>query len=143
MKLKSNFGFEPTFAMLEEAYSCSYDKEQRDILRLGFENGVDIHKYANPKFDWDCMNRIRQALEKGIDISKYVKPEYVPQVIEIVYVVAVCSRNIERFVKRNNTLDIEGVLHEYDHQMWLHNFEPLDDVIREAIVMLGPYYVNE
>lgn len=143
MKLKSNFGFEPTFAMLEEAYSCSYDKEQRDILRLGFENGVDIHKYANPKFDWDCMNRIRQALEKGVDISKYVKPEYVPQVIEIIYVVAVCSGTIEQFVERDNKLDIESILDEYDRQRQLHNFEPLDDVIREAIIMLGPYYVNE
>ena len=143
MKLKSNFGFEPTFAMLEEAYGCSYDKEQRDILRLGFENGVDIHKYANPKFDWDCMNRIRQALEKSIDISKYVKPEYVPQVIEIIYVVAVCSGNMEQFVERDNKLDIESILDEYDRQRQLHSFEPLDAVIREAIIVLGPYYVNE
>ena len=143
MKLKSNFGFEPTFAMLEEAYSCSYDKEQRDILRLGFENGVDIHKYANPKFDWDCMNRIRQALEKGIDISKYIKPKYVPQVIEIIYAVAVCSGNMEQFVEQDNKLDIESILDEYARQRQLHNFEPLDDVIREAIIVLGPYYVNE
>lgn len=143
MKLKSNFGFEPTFTMLEEAYSCSYDKEQRDILRLGFENGVDIHKYANSTFDWDCMNRIRQVLEKGVDISKYVKPEYVSQAIEIIYVVAVCGVNIEQFVERDNKLDIESILDEYDRQRQLHDFEPLDDVIREAIIVLGPYYVNE
>lgn len=143
MKLKSNFGFEPTFAMLEEAYSCSYDKEQRDILRLGFENGVDIHKYANPMFDWDCMNRIRQALEKGVDISKYVKPEYVPQVIEIIYVVAVYGGNMEQFVERDDKLDIESILDEYDLQRRIHDVEPIDDVIRDAIIMLGPYYVNE
>jgi hypothetical protein len=143
MKLKSNFGFEPTFVMLEEAYSCSYDKEQRDILRLGFENGVDIHKYANPKLDWTYMNRIRQALEKGIDISKCVKSEYVPQFIEIIYTVAVCSGTIEQFIERDNKLDVESILDEYDHQMRLHDFEPLDDVIREAIIVLGPYYVNE
>ena len=89
------------------------------------------------------MNRIRQALEKDIDISKYVNPEYVPQLIEIIYVVAVCGRNIERFVKRNNTLDIESVLNEYDLQRWIHGFEPLDDVIREAIIILGPYHVND
>lgn len=142
MKLKSNFGFEPTFAMLEEAYNCSYDKEQRDILRLGFENGVDIHKYANPKLDWTYMNRIRQALEKGVDISKYVKPEYAPQFIEIIYTVAVCSGNMEQFVERDNKLDIESILDEYDHQMWLHNFEPLDSVLRDAVFVLGPYYVN-
>ena len=143
MKLKSNFGFEPTFAMLEEAYNCSYDKEQRDILRLGFENGVDIHKYANPKFDWDCMNRIRQALEKGIDISKCVKSGYVPQFIEIIYTVAVCSGTIEQFIERDNKLDVESILDEYDHQTRLHDFEPLDDVIRDAVIILGPYYVNE
>lgn len=142
MKLKSNFGFEPTFAMLEEAYSCSYDKEQRDILRLGFENGVDIHKYANLKLDWTYMNRIRQALEKGIDISKCVKPEYVPQFIEIIYAVAVCSGTIEQFVERDNKLDIESILDEYDHQMWLRNFELLDSVIRDAVFVLGPYYVS-
>lgn len=143
MKLKSNFGFEPTFTMLEEAYSCSYDKEQRDILRLGFENGVDIHKYANPKFDWDCMNHIRQALEKGVDISKYVKPEYVPQVIEIICVVAVCNGNMEQFVERDNTLDVESILDEYDRQRQIHGFEPINGVIRDAIIMLGPYYVSE
>lgn len=143
MKLKSNFGFEPTFVMLEEAYSCSYDKEQRDILRLGFENGVDIHKYANPKFDWDCMNRIRQALEKGVDISKYVTPEYVPQVIEIIYVVAVYSGTMAQFVERDNKLDIESILDEYDLQRRIYGFEPIDGVIRDAIIMLGPYYVNE
>lgn len=30
----------------------------------------------------------------------------------------------------------------FDHQMWLHNFEPLDSVIRDAVFVLGPYYVN-
>lgn len=143
MKLKSNFGFEPTFTMLEEAYSCSYDKEQRDILRLGFENGVDIHKYANPKLDWTYMNRIRQALEKGIDISKCVKSEYVPQFIEIIYTVAVCSGTIEQFIERDNTLDVESILDEYDHQTRLHAFEPLDDVIRDTVIILCPCYANE
>ena len=118
-------------------------KEQRDILRLGFENGVDIHKYANPKLDWTYMNRIRQALEKGIDISKCVKSEYVPQFIEIIYTVAVCSGTIEQFIERDNKLDVESILDEYDHQMRLHDFEPLDDVIRDAVIILGPYYVNE
>lgn len=89
------------------------------------------------------MNRIRQALEKGIDISKCVKSEYVPQFIEIIYTIAVCSGTIEQFIERDNKLDVESILDEYDHQMRLHDFEPLDDVIREAIIVLGPYYVNE
>ena len=72
MKLKSNFGFEPTFAMLEEAYSCSYDKEQRDILRLGFENGLDIHKYANPRYDWTIMKEVLYGLNNGVDISRHL-----------------------------------------------------------------------
>ena len=142
MKLKSNFGFEPTFAMLEEAYNCSYDKEQRDILRLGFENGVDIHKYANPKLDWTYMNCIRKALEQDIDISKYIKPDYVPQVVSIIYVVAVNCGGIEQFVEHGE-LNFEDILEEYNLHRRIQNREPLEDFIQEAILTLGPYYVND
>ena len=85
MQLKTNFSFEPTFEMLEATYDCEYTIEQKRILQQGFANGVDIHKYANPKLKWTYTDRIRQALERGIDISKYISPDYVHQVIEIIY----------------------------------------------------------
>lgn len=72
MKLKSNFGFEPTFAMLEEAYSCSYDKEQRDILRLGFDKGLDISRCANPRYEWTIMKEVLYGLNNGVDISRHL-----------------------------------------------------------------------
>ena len=142
MKLANNLAFEPTLAKLESIYDCKYEKEQLNTLRLGFENGVDIHKYANPKLDWTYMNCIRKALERGIDISKYIKPDYVSQVVSIIYVVAVNCGGIAQFVEHGE-LNFEDILEEYNLQRRIQNREPLEDFIQEAILMLGPYYVND
>lgn len=142
MKLANNLAFEPTLAKLESTYDCNYEKEQLNVLRLGFENGVDIHKYANPKFDWTYMNRIRQSLEKGIDISKYFNHDSVPQFVEIIYTLAVSGVNIEQFVERGE-LNIEDILAAYNLQMRIRNLEPLDSVLEDALCLIGPYYVNK
>ena len=142
MKLANNLTFESTLAKLESAYDCKYEKEQLDTLRLGFENGVDIHKYANPKLDWTYMNCIRKALEQDIDISKYIKPDHVPQVVSVMYVVAVNCGGIEQFVEHGE-LNFGDILEEYNLQRRIQNREPLEDFIQEAILTLGPYYVNE
>lgn len=142
MKLANNLAFEPTLAKLESMYNCKYEKEQLNTLRLGFENGVDIHKYANPKLDWTYMNRIRQSLEKGIDISKYVNSDSVPQFVEIIYTLAVSGVNIEQFVERGE-LNIEDILDAYNLQMRVRNLEPLDSVLEDALCLIGPYYVNK
>ena len=84
MKLTNNLTFKHTLDMLETQYAYKYDLEQKYQLEVGFERGVDIHKYANPDFDWIYMSHLRRALEHGSDISRYVKPTYVPQLLKVI-----------------------------------------------------------
>lgn len=142
MKLTNNLTFKHTLDMLETQYGYKYDLEQKYQLEVGFERGVDIHKYANPDFDWIYMSHLRRALEHGSDISRYVKPTYVPQLLKVISDLAVFNVDIEEFVS-DNQLDIGGILDLHSHLLRSKNIDPLDDILQEALCVLGPYYVNE
>lgn len=142
MKLKSNLTFEHMLNMLEMQYDYTYDLEQKYQLEVGFERGVDINKYANPDFDWIYMSYLRRALEHGSDISRYTKSTYVPQLLKVISDLAVFNIDIEEFVS-DNQLDIEGMLDLHSHLLRSKNIDPLDDILQEALCVLGPYYVNE
>lgn len=142
MKLTNNLAFKHTLDMLETQYDYKYDLEQKYQLEVGFERGVDIHKYANPDFDWIYMSHLRRALERGSDISRYVKPTYVPQLLKVISDLAVFNVDIEEFVS-DNQLDIGGILDLHSHLLRSKNIDPLDDILQEALCALGPYYVNE
>lgn len=142
MKLKSNLTFEHMLDMLETQYDYTYDLEQKYQLEVGFERGVDIHKYANPDFDWIYMSHLRRALEHGSDISRYVKPTYVPQLLQVISDLAVFKVDIEKFVSHSQ-LDIEEMLDLHSQLLRSKNIKPLDDTIQEALCVLGPYYVND
>lgn len=45
-------------------------------IRLGLEKGLDVSKYANPKFDSYQMEQIRLGLEKSLDVSRYADPRF-------------------------------------------------------------------
>ena len=142
MKLKNNLTFKHMLDMLEAQYNHKYDRNQKYQLELGFERSVDISKYANPEFDWICMSHFRCALEHGSDISRYVKPTYVPQLLQVISNLAVFKVDIERFVS-NNQLDIEGMLEAHTHHALSKGMKPLDGTLKEALYLLGPYYVND
>ena len=142
MKLKNNLTFKHTLDMLETQYDYKYDLEQKYQLEVGFERGVDIHKYANPDFDWIYMSHLRRALEHGSDISRYTKPTYVPQLLQVISDLAVFKVDIEKFVSHSQ-LDIEEMLDLHSQLLRSKNIKPLDDTIQEALCVLGPYYVND
>ena len=58
-----------------------FDTLQRDEIRIGLEKGIDISKYADPKYNWVEMGRIRHKLKsnnqgdttKNIENSKTIK----------------------------------------------------------------------
>ena len=58
-----------------------FDTLQRDEIRIGLEKGIDISKYADPKYNWVEMRRIRHKLKsnnqgdttKNIENSKTIK----------------------------------------------------------------------
>lgn len=142
MRLKNNLTFDNLIKHYESLYNCHYDNLQVNELRLGYENCVDVSKYANPDFEWIYMCHLRRALEHGSDISRYIKPTYVPQLSRVISDLAVFNVDIEEFVS-NNQLDIGGILDLHSHLLRSKNIDPLDDILQEAIIILGPYYVNE
>lgn len=53
-----------------------FDEKQKQALREGLENGLDISVYANPSYDSYQMNEIRWGLEKNLDVSPYATTKY-------------------------------------------------------------------
>ena len=53
-----------------------FDEKQKQALREGLENGLDISVYANPSYDSYQMNEIRWGLEKNLDVSLYATTKY-------------------------------------------------------------------
>ena len=103
MKLKNNLTFKHTLDMLETQYDYKYDLEQKYQLEVGFECDVDIHKYANPDFDWIYMSHLRRALEHGSDISLYANPAFNSnQMFQIMY-------GLETTLMRANTYSLNTI----------------------------------
>ena len=53
-----------------------FDSSQMEQIARGFEDGLDISMYADPKFDWEQMKEIRLGLKEGLDVSKYADPKF-------------------------------------------------------------------
>ncbi|OUZ19561.1 LPD1 domain-containing protein [Enterococcus cecorum] len=53
-----------------------FDEKQKQALREGLENGLDISVYANPSYDSYQMNEIRWGLEKNLDVTQYATTKY-------------------------------------------------------------------
>ena len=54
----------------------NFNKDQKEQIKLGLENNVDVSIYANPKFNWRQMREIRYGLLNGIEVSIYLNPEF-------------------------------------------------------------------
>lgn len=67
-KLKKSDLVEILFEILNE----DLDKYQLEEIRMGFNNGVDVSKFATSKYDYCQMFQIREGLESGVDITPYL-----------------------------------------------------------------------
>ena len=45
-------------------------------IRKGLEHGLDMSKYADPKFDYTQMQWIYKGLKDNLDVSKYADPKF-------------------------------------------------------------------
>ena len=52
-----------------------FNYRQRQEIKTGLKENIDVSKYANPKYDWEQMREIRWGLEANLDVSIYAKPE--------------------------------------------------------------------
>ena len=53
-----------------------FDEKQKQALRDGLENGLDISVYAKPEYNYDQMEQIRKGLEQKLDVSIYANPKF-------------------------------------------------------------------
>ncbi len=51
--------------------------KQLNEIYLGFLNGIDYKKYANPNISHQLMGVIRKSLENNIDVEVIIKPNRV------------------------------------------------------------------
>lgn len=71
MKLTNNLSFGNLIKYYESMYKCSYDDFQVDELRIGYERGIDISKYADPRVPLRDMIQMYQKLckQKGVPVK--------------------------------------------------------------------------
>lgn len=72
MKLTNNLSFESTIQTFERQYGRQYNSMQLSYLRKGFDNGLDISRCANPRYDWTIMKEVLYGLNNGVDISRHL-----------------------------------------------------------------------
>ena len=52
-----------------------FNREQKEEIRTGLLNGLDVSIYAKKEYNWKQMRAIRQGLEDNLDVSVYAKSE--------------------------------------------------------------------
>ena len=61
---------------IKEFKEMGFDNLQIDEIWTGLEQGVDILKYVNSKFNCSQMAQIRYGLLSGIDVNKYANQKF-------------------------------------------------------------------
>ena len=89
-------------------------------------------KYGR-KYTENQLKQLRLGYEHNVNILIYSHPQFSGFEMQEI-----------RLGLENNIDVTQYAYWNFDcvQQMWLHNFEPLDSVIRDAVFVLGPYYVN-
>lgn len=123
--LESGIQQEVHFPMMEDA---EYKKAQKQEIKIGREQGLDISVYANPEFNWLQMEQIRTGLKDKIDASIYADPKYSYETMRQIRLGLYSSIDLMPYVKRGF---IEGDLEEI--RLAMINRLPLDQWIKDAM----------
>lgn len=141
MKLTNNLSFESTLQMYESFYKCKYSDFQKKQLEFGYEDNLDISKYADPEFNYMQMNFIRNGLLKNLDISKYAFVEYNQHVMEVIYRLLESDAQFDRYVVEDH-LDIDKLIDDYA-SLCKHTWATsLDSWAVHSIYKGAPYYTS-
>lgn len=123
--LESGIQQEVHFPMMEDA---EYKKAQKQEIKIGREQGLDISVYANPEFNWLQMEQIRTGLKDKIDASIYADPKYSYETMRQIRLGLYSSIDLMPYVKRGF---IEEDLEEI--RLAMINRLPLDQWIKDAM----------
>jgi hypothetical protein len=57
---------------------------QKEELRVGLEQGLDVSVYADPQYEWPQMRQIEKGLKAGLDVSIYADPKFEAQQMDAI-----------------------------------------------------------
>jgi len=76
MKLMTGLSFNNLIEFYQNKHNVRFDNSRIHVLRCIFAKGVDISRYADPKYDNRQLSEIYAGLNYGIDISVYSHTNY-------------------------------------------------------------------
>lgn len=140
MKLTNNLSFESILTSYEAFYNCEYNHQQKKQFEFGYEDGLNISKYANPEFNHMQMNFIRNGLAKNLDVDKYAFVEYNQYVMEMIYLALSSGEQFDKYVN-GNYLDLAKLGHDYELLCRQTNLMPIDEFGKNYVLDHAPYRV--
>lgn len=140
MKLTNNLSFESILASYEAFYNCEYNDSQKKQLEFGYEDGINISKYANPEFNYLQMNFIRNGLAKNLEVDKYAFVQYNQYLMEMIYRLLSSGEQFDKYVD-GNYLDLARLGYDYELSCKKAKIMPIDEFGKHYVLNHAPYRV--
>ena len=140
MKLTNNLTFDSIVSVYEEKYKCKYNDFQKKQIEFGYEDGLDVSKYANPEFNYLQMNFIRNGLVRNLDVDKYAFVEYNEHLMDVIYRVLRSGAEFDQYVN-GDYLDLDALIHDYALLCKRTALIPIDEWGLRYIFNHAPYRV--
>ena len=140
MKLANNLTFDSIVSLYEEKYKCKYNDFQKKQIEFGYEDGLDVSKYANPEFNYLQMNFIRNGLVRNLDVDKYAFVEYNEHLMDVIYHLLKSGERVDQYAN-DEYLDLDALIHDYALSCKQTNLMPIDEWGLRYILDHAPYHV--
>ena len=103
MKLSNNLTFDSLIQSFERKYGQQYNSMQLSRLKRGFDNGLDISRCANPRYDWTIMREVLWGLANGVDISRHLDYDTTEERAQLIRAGRERKLDVSRYESRNLT----------------------------------------
>ena len=142
MKLSNNLSFESILASYEAFYNCEYNDSQKKQLEFGYEDGINVSKYANPEFNYLQMNFIRNGLVKNLEVDKYAFVQYNHVIMSVIYHLLENGAHFNKYIIEDH-LDVDKLISDYELLIRYKGLSRLDKWAIDMIYDGAPYYVKQ
>ena len=71
MKLMTGLSFNNLIEFYQNKHNVRFDNSRINVLRCIFAKGVDISRYADPKYDNRQLSEIYAGICENLDVSRY------------------------------------------------------------------------
>ena len=140
MKLTNNLTFDSIVSLYEEKYKCKYNDFQKKQIEFGYEDGLDVSKYANPEFNYLQMNFIRNGLVRNLDVDKYAFVEYNEHLMGVIYRLLRSGVEFDQYTN-GEYLNLDALMRDYALLCKQTALMPIDERGLRDISNHAPYRV--